>query len=71
MGSHRAKPGSTGDLEAWREITGAMWNLGTLGRIWKLWVAKIMKKNAKLLSDRNNSRGFMTKLYAFSIGLLI
>lgn len=44
MGSHRAKPGSTGDLEAGREITGAMWKLGTLRGIWKLWVAKIIKR---------------------------
>lgn len=44
MGSHRAKPGSMGNLEAGREITGDMWKLGTLRGIWKLWVAKIMKK---------------------------
>lgn len=44
MGSHRAKPGSTGDLEAGREITRAMWKLGTLRGIWKLWVAKIIKR---------------------------
>lgn len=62
MGSHRAKPGSIGDLEAPREITGAMWKVGTLWGIWKLWVDKNNEKNAKLLSDRKNSRGFITKL---------
>lgn len=44
MGRHSAKPGSTGDLEAGKEITGAMWKLGTLTGIWKLWVVMIMKK---------------------------
>lgn len=29
------------------------------------------EKNAKLWSGRNNFRGFMTKLSAFSVGLLI
>lgn len=39
----RAKQGNNRDLEDSWEMTGAMWNMGTLRASWEQWVAKIMK----------------------------
>lgn len=71
IGSHRAKQGSNGDLEdSWKgddwsyvEVGNIEGNLGAVG-------GQDHEEHAKLLGGRNY-RGLMTKLFAFSVALLI